>query len=404
MYKKCDLKMFLFCRGHGRDGEAPFREWFAHIGELRSIFINVPIMALTATASPHHRRQIMKSLCFKPLSQVHVVVDSPDRPNIKLSTMMVKNSEELGDIFHWIIKGLHDLQEEFPRHLIFCDSIKNCSSIFMIFAKHFGKSDLFDMYHSKTTDAIKENVRVNMKNEFGKLRVLICTDAAGMGVNFSSVHNIVHYGPPRELDTLVQQMGRAGRDNVQSQELIIFKPIHLRRCDDDLITLLKATDECRRQILLKAYVSFSSEPIKQHNCCDICESKCACHGLDCPSTHPGKLDSCKTKDFEMEVKRQVSDTEKATIRQKLLNYRSNLSESSLSGILDSEVIHGFTLDVIDDVVNKSAYLTTVHDILGCTLVSSFEVSQKVLSVISEVFDDFDLNSLEFDEFEYDEGD
>ncbi|XP_062615259.1 ATP-dependent DNA helicase RecQ-like [Saccostrea cucullata] len=45
--------------------EGPFRQWFAHIGEMRSLCSGVPILALTATASPTHRCQIMQKLCFR---------------------------------------------------------------------------------------------------------------------------------------------------------------------------------------------------------------------------------------------------------------------------------------------------------------------------------------------------
>lgn len=62
-----------------------------------------------------------------------------------------------------------------------------------------------------------------MESEDGQIRVLISTNAAGMGVNFKGLHNVVHYGPPRDLDTLVQQMGRAGRDGEFSVEIILYK-------------------------------------------------------------------------------------------------------------------------------------------------------------------------------------
>uniref|UniRef100_K1RAP0 Werner syndrome ATP-dependent helicase n=1 Tax=Magallana gigas TaxID=29159 RepID=K1RAP0_MAGGI len=60
-----------------------------------------------------------------------------------------------------------------------------------------------------------------------------------MGVNFQNVNNIVHYGPPRDLDNLVQQMGRAGRDGTQSNELIIYKANQLKKVDDDIVSALQ---------------------------------------------------------------------------------------------------------------------------------------------------------------------
>lgn len=75
----------------------------------------------------------------------------------------------------------------------------------------------------------------------GKIRILICTNSAGMGVNFYGVHNVIHYGLPREMDTLVQQMGRAGRDGEPSHELIMYKchKGQLKQVEEELVQLAK---------------------------------------------------------------------------------------------------------------------------------------------------------------------
>lgn len=116
------------------------------------------------------------------------------------------------------------------------------------------------MYHSKTTDATKEKIRKDMLEANGKI------NAAGMGVNFQNVNNIVQYGPPRDLDNLVQQMGRAGRDGTQSNELIIYKANQLKKVDDDVIKLLKSTVSCRRKIINEAYIQKHARA-SDHFCC-----------------------------------------------------------------------------------------------------------------------------------------
>ena len=394
----------IYFRGQEHKGEEPFRGWFAHIGELRSLCVGIPMLALTATASPVHRRQIMRNLCFKPSAEV--IIDSPDRANIKISAMMIKNNADVEDVFQWIIADLHEQRENFPKHLVFCSSIRDCSLVYMVFMKHFGKSNLFDMFHSKTTDAVKDKIRSDMINPCGKLRLLICTDAAGMGVNFSDVHNIVHYGPPRQIDTLVQQMGRAGRDGLQSQEILIYKPLHLRKCDDDVIVLLKSLGECRRQILLRAYMSTSTENITKHNCCDICEAKCSCKKDNCPSSHPAKSFIAHEEKHELQAGRNVSNEDRKIVRHKLVAYKISLSDSVQTGIIDAEIIHGFNSTVIEDILQKLPYLMTVDDILANTLVTSREISEKVISILREVFDDIHVNIDEMEQamllFEIDE--
>lgn len=72
------------------------------------------------------------------------------------------------------------------------------------------------MFHSKTSEKVKDKIRKDMNTD-GTIRILVCTNAAGMGVNFHGGNNIIHFNLPRQMDTFVQQMGRAGRDGGQSQ-------------------------------------------------------------------------------------------------------------------------------------------------------------------------------------------
>lgn len=83
--------------------------------------------------------------------------------------------------------------------------------------------NFFDMYHSKTSEITKEKIRADMFSPNGFKRAIICTNAAGMGVHFQNLYNTVHYGPTKDLDTLDQQMSRAGRDRTESNELVINK-------------------------------------------------------------------------------------------------------------------------------------------------------------------------------------
>lgn len=86
------------------------------------------------------------------------------------------------------------------------------------------------MFHSKTSEKMKDKIRKDMNTD-GTIRILVCTKAAGMGVNFHGVNNIIHFNLPRQMDTFVQQMGRADRDGGQSHNLILYKT-HTRHIKD----------------------------------------------------------------------------------------------------------------------------------------------------------------------------
>lgn len=127
-------------------------------------------------------------------------------------------------MFAWLISDLRALKEKMSSHVIFCESISDVSKLYVAFVKKFGANcELINMYHSKANEKLKEKIRADMAVD-GKIRILICTNSAGMGVNFFGLNNIVHYGLPREMDTFVQQIGRCGRDGMLSNELILFKP------------------------------------------------------------------------------------------------------------------------------------------------------------------------------------
>lgn len=220
-----------FFRGESDDEDDPFRVWFSKIGELRSLYSSASIAALTATSGPVQRRKIMKLLCLQANSTI--ILESPDRKNIKISSQCIPNNENLQKVFHWLIEDLKKKKEKLPRHIIFCERIQDVSKIYTLFVKIFvNNCDLFDMFHSKSSEKVKDKIRKDMNTD-GTIRIFVCTNAAGMGVNFHGVNNIIHFNLPRQMDTFVQQMGRAGRDGGQSHNLILYKTHkgHLKRVD-----------------------------------------------------------------------------------------------------------------------------------------------------------------------------
>jgi ATP-dependent DNA helicase RecQ len=150
------------------------------------------------------------------------LTDTPDRTNIKLHVHRFKASLHLRDLFQWVVDCLLVHKAQCSRIMIFCRSIDDCGKLYTMFRCALDESlhHHVNMYHSNTLDYVKEFVQTDMCNPQGNIRVLICTSAAGMGVNFSAVYHVVHYGPPYSIDSLIQQMGRAGRDGCDSHHLL----------------------------------------------------------------------------------------------------------------------------------------------------------------------------------------
>ena len=350
------------------------------------------MVALTATAGPTQRRKILKSLCFN--ANCKVIHDSADRPNIKISSKHIPNNEDADITFKWLFAELQEFGKDLSRHVVFCESISDVSKVYMAFAREFGSVSLYNMYHSKTNEKVKETIRNDMSSSDGLIRVLICTNAAGMGVNFKGVHNVVHYGLPRQMDTFVQQMGRAGRDGEFSQELIIFKNHkgHLNKVESDLVKLAKDTETCRHQILCSAYVSDKSQIQPLHNCCDVCETKCDCQTDICPNKHKVFLET-EESESEEEMVRPVSNSEKALLKHKLYSLKYSLTDQAGLSIMDVDFIHGLTNDVVDSIVNKASILFTTDDIMKNFPIWSYETAQHIYDIICEVFGDTEMYNL-----------
>ena len=101
-------------------------------------------------------------------------------------------------------------------------------------------------YHANTDADIKLHISESMRDVKGKVRLLICTTAFGMGVDCKGLHRVIHFGPPSDVDDYIQETGRIGRDGVQSSLAGSKLSPHMR-------VYLANTEICRREILLKSF-------------------------------------------------------------------------------------------------------------------------------------------------------
>ena len=75
------------------------------------------------------------------------------------------------------------------------------------------------MSHSETSPSIQEHVLQSLRDPNGKVRFTIATNALGKGVDIKGLYNVIHYGPPSDLEFNMQEMRRASRDGKYSKAL-----------------------------------------------------------------------------------------------------------------------------------------------------------------------------------------
>jgi superfamily II DNA helicase RecQ len=139
-------------------------------------------------------------------------------------------------------------REKCPRHIVF----NPYSAFYMELCEIM---DMVQMFHSCTSEDMKEEIRMDMGQEGGRIRVLIATNAVGMGVNYKGVNHIIHYGIPKDMDSFIQQLGRAGRDGGQSDDLI-YNSRHLKNVDEDMCNYVNNCDSCDVRNCSKHMIQF----------------------------------------------------------------------------------------------------------------------------------------------------
>ncbi len=183
-----------------------FRPEYRQIAKLRDIFPKVPFMALTATATERVRVDIVKHLALRDARHY---VASFNRPN--LTYRVVPKSKPYEQTLAFI------RQRRDECGIVYCQSRKSAESV----AERLSDDGIRALpYHA----GLDDKVRATNQDKFlrDEARVICATIAFGMGINKSNVRFIIHYDLPKNIEGYYQETGRAGRDGLPSECLLLF--------------------------------------------------------------------------------------------------------------------------------------------------------------------------------------
>lgn len=144
---------------------------------------------------------------------------------------------------------------------------------------------LIGMFHSQTLPHHKSRVLASLGGD-GACKVVVATTALGMGLNFPNISHVIMYGSPEDVEAVVQEVGRAGRDGSPSHT-IIYRVKQDIRMDKVVKTLLKkGTTSCLRKTLYSHFKHHTESVLPGHLCCSYCNSFCLCSSAGCDMATP----------------------------------------------------------------------------------------------------------------------
>lgn len=188
-----------------------FRPDYLRIGELRER-IDAPVIAVTATATPSVAQDIMERLGFK---EKLLLKSGFERPNLSYIVRQVE--DKYSQILN-VCNGVPGTGIVYARNRRKCEELSE-------FLKAQGVSASF--YHAGLGGQARAERQAAWKS--GAVRVMVCTNAFGMGIDKPDVRFVVHYDLPESPEAYFQEAGRAGRDGKRSFAVQLWNSVDVRR-------------------------------------------------------------------------------------------------------------------------------------------------------------------------------
>lgn len=257
-----------------------FRPEYMRLGELRELFSG-PTIALTATATPRVMTEIVAQLQMRNPT---LVKGDFTRANLAFSVQHLRGDEARLDALIAALDeaGMRSRKGEHGRAIIYCATRKKAEDV----AKKLKSANVpCSHYHAGRTQLARS--RAQNAFEAGRSKVLVATNAFGMGIDYPDVRLIVHFQSPASLEAYYQEAGRAGRDGEPGKCLLFFGP-------GDLMTQRRIAEMGPRSEAQRLRGEAALVDVQRYVDSEICRQVVLCSHFTATDDHPrcGRCDVC----------------------------------------------------------------------------------------------------------------
>jgi len=206
-----------------------FRPPYLHIADLREFLPDVPVLALTATATAEVQADIQQKLQFR---QPNVFRKSFERKNISYSVLNTEDKlRKLIDIAHGV-KG---------SGIVYVRTRRETSEIARLYTNNGIKADFYHAGLHVDERSRKQDDWIN-----NRTRVIVATNAFGMGIDKPDVRFVIHKDVPESLEAYYQEAGRAGRDEQKAYAVLLYNNADRYKEEKKFELNFPTVDEIRR--------------------------------------------------------------------------------------------------------------------------------------------------------------